>query len=395
MKKTNTIKTTTSVKEPQSVITNNTTKIEMNRISNQYNEIKDYQEHLEELIHNEQIQRLNIDKKTSLMNENLNSEINNMKKVISDLSKTLFENLENIKNDILKDVKNNSEAFLNSFQSSMKNLEGYDRQNNNMNNNKNFKLNEVENKLIVLEQVTGNQFSKIKKEIKENSNNINLLQNQINNNNQILLNEIKDIKEDIISLKNEIEKLKANKLTYNNDILKLNKDINKLNEKSEKISHNMDLLINDVQSKIKHFENINNILNNDFISIKNDINNQVEELMLNSNKNFLKLQNESLNEINDIKNQMEKFHMNIIQENQKFINYNQDQLKNQSSNIKQLFEYTNDDIDVLKKKSETLENVIRNLRNEMENNINNVEAYLSEKCDELFKNFNQERMINC
>ena len=148
------------------------------------------------------------------MNENLNSEINNMKKVISDLSKTLFENLENIKNDILKDVKINSEAFLNSFQSSMKNLEGYDRQNNNMNNNKNFKLNEVENKLIVLEQVTGNQFSKIKKEIKENSNNINLLQNQINNNNQILLNEIKDIKEDIISLKNEIEKLKANKLTY-------------------------------------------------------------------------------------------------------------------------------------------------------------------------------------
>ena len=199
----------------------------MNRISNQYNEIKDNQEHLEELIHNEQIQRLNSDKKTNLMNENLNSEINNIKKLIS------------------------------------------------------------------------------------------------------------------------------------------------------------------------HFENINNILNNDFISIKNDINNQVEELMLNLNKNFLKLQNESLNEINDIKNQKKKFHMNIIQENQKFINYNQDQLKNQSSNIKQLFEYNNNDIDVLKKKSETLESVIRNLRNEMENNINNVEAYLSEKCDELFKNFNQERMINC
>ena len=92
MKKTNTIKTTTSVKEPQSVITNNTTKIEMNRISNQYNEIKDYQEHLEELIHNDQIQRLNGDKRTNLMNENLNSEINNIKKLISHLSKILFEN---------------------------------------------------------------------------------------------------------------------------------------------------------------------------------------------------------------------------------------------------------------------------------------------------------------
>ena len=391
MRKVSTIKSNISTSQkPPSI---NSTKVEINKVSNQYNQIKDYQEHLEDLIHNEQIQRQNLDKKTSLMNENYTTEINNLKRIISDLSKTLYENFENIKNDILKDVKNNSEAFLNSFQSSMKNFEGFEKQNNL--NNKNFKFNEIENKLMVLEQVTGSQFSKIKNEIKENSNNINMIQNQLNNNNKNIKNEIKEIKEDLLLIKNEIEKLKANKITYNNDILKINRDMNTLNERSEKVSHNMDLLINDVQSKIKHFENINNILNNDFISIKNDINNQVEELMLNSNKNFLKLQNESLNEINDIKNQMEKFHMNIIQENQKFINYNQDQLKNQSNNIKQLFEYTNDDIDVLKKKCDTLEGVIRNLRIEMENNINNVEAYLNEKCNELFKNMNQERMINC
>ena len=391
MRKVSTIKSNISTSQkPPSI---NSTKVEINKVSNQYNQIKDYQEHLEDLIHNEQIQRQNLDKKTSLMNENYTTEINNLKRIISDLSKTLYENLENIKNDILKDVKNNSEAFLNSFQSSMKNFEGFEKQNNL--NNKNFKFNEIENKLMVLEQVTGSQFSKIKNEIKENSNNINMIQNQLNNNNQNIINEIKEIKEDLLLIKNEIEKLKANKITYNNDILKINRDMNTLNERSEKVSHNMDLLINDVQTKIKHYESINNILNNDFLSIKNDINNQVEELMTNSNKNFMNFQNDSLKEINNLKSQFDKFNMNIIEENQKFINFNQEQFKTQSNNIKQLFEYTNDDIDVLKKKCDTLEGVIRNLRIEMENNINNVEAYLNEKCNELFKNMNQERMINC
>ena len=391
MRKVSTIKSNISTSQkPPSI---NSTKVEINKVSNQYNQIKDYQEHLEDLIHNEQIQRQNLDKKTSLMNENYTTEINNLKRIISDLSKTLYENFENIKNDILKDVKNNSEAFLNSFQSSMKNFEGFEKQN--YLNNKNFKFNEIENKLMVLEQVTGSQFSKIKNEIKENSNNINMIQNQLNNNNQNIINEIKEIKEDLLLIKNEIEKLKANKITYNNDILKINRDMNTLNERSEKVSHNMDLLINDVQTKIKHYESINNILNNDFLSIKNDINNQVEELMTNSNKNFMNFQNDSLKEINNLKSQFDKFNMNIIEENQKFINFNQEQFKTQSNNIKQLFEYTNDDIDVLKKKCDTLEGVIRNLRIEMENNINNVEAYLNEKCNELFKNMNQERMINC
>ena len=63
MRKVSTIKSNISTSQkPPSI---NSTKVEINKVSNQYNQIKDYQEHLEDLIHNEQIQRQNLDKKTS------------------------------------------------------------------------------------------------------------------------------------------------------------------------------------------------------------------------------------------------------------------------------------------------------------------------------------------
>ena len=53
-----------------------------------------------------------------------------------------------------------------------------------------------------------------------------MVQNQFNNNNLTIINEIKGIKKDLLLIKNEIDKLKTNKITYNNDILKRNRDMN-------------------------------------------------------------------------------------------------------------------------------------------------------------------------
>ena len=90
---------------------------------------------------------------------------------------------------------------------------------------------------------------------------------------------------------------------------------------------------------------------------------------------------------------MNQFNLNIIKENQKFIDYNQNQLKEHDNNLKQLFEYTSDDIEVLKKKSDTLESLLKNTRNEMINNINSVEGFLTNRYDSIFKSLSSERNI--
>ena len=76
------------------------------------------------------------------------------------------------------------------------------------------------------------------------------------------------------------------------------------------------------------------------------------------------------------------------------MDYNQTQLQEHDDNLKKLFEYTTDDIEVLKKKSDTLENLLKNTRNEMINNINSVEGFLTNRYDSIFKSISSERNFN-
>ena len=202
------------------------------------------------------------------------------------------------------------------------------------------------------------------------------------------------LKEEIKILQSQIDELKSNKITNNDSFSKVKSDLTRLNQKNEQLKNELNLIVNDVQNKLKHYESINKMLNENFISIKNDINTQLDDMNSLSNKNYNKLQNDLLNQIKECKLQLDKFNINIIQENQKFIDYNQEQLKKQNDNVKQLFEISSDDLDLLKKKCETLEEVIKNIRTEMVNNINNVENYLTQRYDTIFRTMSSERSIH-
>ena len=123
---------------------------------------------------------------------------------------------------------------------------------------------------------------------------------------------------------------------------------------------------------LTHIDDINNINKEDIIKIRDDIFGQIKQM----------------------KNDMNQFNLNIIKENQKFIDYSQSQLQEHDDNLKKLLEYTTDDIEVLKKKSNTLENLLKNTRNEMINNINSMEGFLTNRFDSILKSLSSERNIN-
>ena len=261
----------------------------------------------------------------------------------------------------------------------------------NAHDEKSLAIQEVENKLSVIEEVTGNQFTIIKNEIDSSKSKINAIQNQMSNNTNLITNEISTIKKDIISIKNEIEKINNGRTILFDSVTKVTNDISTLNTKNEKINHEMSLIIKDVQSKLKHYETVNKMLNETFISVKNDVLLQIEDITKVSNESYNKLRDNLLNELKQTKVEIDKFHINIIQENQKFIDFTQAQMKSQNDSVKQLIDYTNDDIDVLKKKSDTLENIVKNLRTEMINNINGVEGFLTQRYDSIFRSMSSDR----
>ena len=368
--------------------------LDLSKINKKVFQFEQYQNHIENLIEEEAKLRQNVEKKTFLINENLTSEISKLKNGFDTFSKTIANHIEEIKDQILVDVKNNNNKFLNQFQSNLKRFDEYEKFFENRKDDKLFQLNEIENKISILEQVTGNQISVIKNQIKTNSDNIQLIQNKINDSNNLLNNEMSQLKEEIKILQSQIDELKSNKITNNDSFSKIKSDLTRLNQKNEQLQNELNLIVNDVQNKLKHYESINKMLNENFISIKNDINTQLDDMNSLSNKNYNKLQNDLLNQIKESKVQMDKFNINIIEENKKFIDYNQEQLKKQSDNVKQLFEISNDDLDLLKKKCEVLEDVIKKIRTEMINNINNVESFLTKRYDTIFRTMSSERAIN-
>ena len=368
--------------------------LDLSKINKKVFQFEQYQNHIENLIEEEAKLRQNVEKKTFLINENLTSEISKLKNGFDTFSKTIANHIEEIKDQILVDVKNNNNKFLNQFQSNLKRFDEYEKFLENRKDDKLFQLTEIENKITILEQVTGNQISVIKNQIKTNSDNIQLIQNKINDSNNLLNNEMNQLKEEIKILQSQIDELKSNKIANNDSVSKVKSDLTRLNQKNEQLQNELNLIVNEVQNKLKHYESINKMLNENFISIKNDINTQLDDINSLSNKNYTKLQSDLLNQIKECKVQMDKFNINIIEENKKFIDYNQEQLKKQSDNVKQLFEISNDDLDLLKKKCEVLEDVIKKIRTEMINNINNVESFLTKRYDTIFRTMSSERAIN-
>ncbi len=368
--------------------------LDLSKINKKVFQFEQYQNHIENLIEEEAKLRQNVEKKTFLINENLTSEISKLKNGFDTFSKTIANHIEEIKDQILVDVKNNNNKFLNQFQSNLKRFDEYEKFLENRKDDKLFQLNEIENKISILEQVTGNQISVIKNQIKTNSDNIQLIQNKINDSNNLLNNEMNQLKEEIKILQSQIDELKSNKIANNDSVSKVKSDLTRLNQKNEQLQNELNLIVNDVQNKLKHYESTNKMLNENFSSIKNDINTQLDDINSLSNKNYTKLQSDLLNQIKECKVQMDKFNINIIEENKKFIDYNQEQLKKQSDNVKQLFEISNDDLDLLKKKCEVLEDVIKKIRSEMINNINNVESFLTKRYDTIFRTMSSERAIN-
>ena len=172
------------------------------------------------------------------------------------------------------------------------------------------------------------------------------------------------------------------------------KEIEYINQKFEKSLNDINNIRIEIQTKINNYEATNRLFQQNFSDIKEDLLNHLDEINNANKDDIIKIREETFGQIKQIKNDMNQFNLNIIKENQKFIDYSQNQLQEHDDNLKKLFEYTSDDIEVLKKKSDTLESLLKNTRNEMINNINSVEGFLTNRYDSIFKSITSDRNNN-
>ena len=368
--------------------------LDIMRINRKLDKQTDYQEHVQSLMEEEIKLRQEIEKKTFLINETLTSEINRLKQNFVSFSNEIQGMMKNNIQKIYDDNQENKMKLFSTNEEIIKKLNEYEKKNNINKDEKYLKLQEIDEKIKMLEQTTFEQYQNLQKNQLSKSKELAEIKNTINNNHLLLNDEINIIKNDISFLKNEVKLLKTAKVNLCGDMGKILKEIEFVNQRFEKTIKEINNSKIEIQAKLNNYESTNRLFEENFSNLKEEFLQHLDQISSQKNEDINKISEQVFGQIKQMKTDMDKFNLNIIQENQKFIDYSQGQLQEHDNNMKKLFEFTSDDIEVLKKKSDTLENLLKNTRNEMINNINSVEGFLTNRYDSIFKSVSSDRNNN-
>ena len=368
--------------------------LDIMKINRKLDKQTDYQEHVQSLMEEEIKLRQEIEKKTFLINETLTSEINRLKQNFVSFSNEIQGMMKNNIQKIYDDNQENKTKLFSLNEEIIKKLNEYEKKNNINKDEKYLKLQEIDEKIKMLEQTTFEQYQNLQKNQLSKSQELTEIKNTINNNHLLLNDEINLIKNDISFLKNEVKLLKTAKVNLCGDMGKILKEIEFVNQRFEKTIKEINNSKIELQTKLNNYESTNRLFEENFSNLKEEFLQHLDQINSQKNEDINKISEQVFGQIKQMKTDMDKFNLNIIQENQKFIDYSQGQLQEHDNNMKKLFEFTSDDIEVLKKKSDTLENLLKNTRNEMINNINSVEGFLTNRYDSIFKSISSDRNNN-
>ena len=368
--------------------------LDLMKINKKLEKHSNYQENMQSLLEEEIKLRQDVEKKTFLMNENLTTEINKIKFNMSNFTQTINDSLKEYLKKISEEQIKNSANLSSKNDEINKKLDEYKEIIKKNQEEKSQKIIELEEKIKSLEENNTKNYQSMQKNNTLNTQEINNIKNLIKNNNILINDEITLIKKDITYIKNELQNLKNAKVNTNSDINKIIKEIEYMNINFEKTINDINNIRIETQTKINNYESANRLFHQDFEEMKERLLTHIDDINNINKEDIIKIRDDIFGQIKQMKNDMNQFNLNIIKENQKFIDYNQTQLQEHDDNLKKLFEYTTDDIEVLKKKSDTLENLLKNTRNEMINNINSVEGFLTNRYDSIFKSISSERNFN-
>ena len=368
--------------------------LDLMKINKKLEKHSNYQENMQSLLEEEIKLRQDVEKKTFLMNENLTTEINKIKFNMSNFTQTINDSLKEYLKKISEEQIKNSANLSSKNDEINKKLDEYKEIIKKNQEEKSQKIIELEEKIKSLQENNTKNYQSMQKNNTLNTQEINKIKNLIKNNNILINDEITLIKKDITYIKNELQNLKNAKVNTNSDINKIIKEIEYMNINFEKTINDINNIRIETQTKINNYESANRLFHQDFEEMKERLLTHIDDINNINKEDIIKIRDDIFGQIKQMKNDMNQFNLNIIKENQKFIDYNQTQLQEHDDNLKKLFEYTTDDIEVLKKKSDTLENLLKNTRNEMINNINSVEGFLTNRYDSIFKSISSERNFN-
>ena len=330
---------------------------QMQILAQKISQLEDSNKNLSLLLNDEISQRQNLEKHSITSLDAFSGQLNILKNNYEKIEEVLTENISKIKEDM---------------------------KTNNPQKNKNEKnINNINNNYI--EDLVKKELAQYKKDINNNLNKIELLENQLNKANKEYQKNFIEINKKIDNHNNELrafkEFQKQSKLNFQN-----------IREEFQKNLNNNQNFLNDVNSIVidfkKNMDLYNSSYNNyckEFKKLHENISNDNEK-----NNNIIAQTEKRINSyINDRNQEWENFENHLLNEYDKFINFIQVKFEEMTEGVKKIIDYNGEDINIIKEKMDIIQESNKKLRNDLFKGLNEAEDFFEKKYNSILDIINK------
>ena len=342
---------------------------------------------------------------------NLQQELTQLRKITEENNYKSLEYEQQINN--LQNILNEKDELINQYKDTIQNLKNNNLKNMNNNNNDINQMNKINNTLLNELDNKNKEINILKKQISNNNNNNNLNNNNNNNNilNQKIIqlnNVIEEDKKQIQLLNEQIMKLKTsghNEDNQNDLINKYKNELEQLNNaflKANSIIEEKDLIIKKFEEKANGTNGNNqnlqikiNELEEKIKQLEQENKNLTDEIMSNNNLS----NNPNINQNEEILNQINLLNLKIshLEEENEYYKNKAEELQEQIKNLQKndgkentldmiIDNKETDEIALIRKENKNLEFNLNQLKQEI-SNLNKLNEQLKQECN-LEKNKN-------
>lgn len=369
--------------------------LDIQKIFKKITKLEGTNENLYQIINNEISQRQNLEKHSITSLEAFSGQLNALKSTYDRFEEAVSANMAKNRTTILEEVQKKNTNLIQLFESNLNAEKINSIQKNpptlNDDDHSYIEKNEkqIDLKFSQIEEMLTNEFKQYRSELNANVVKIECIDKKFTDSFNSMKTDFINLSKEINFVKKDIEQLKSFRKTTVQNFQNFQKDFIKNDEIISQFSNRIDSLISDIESKMRNYDDIFQNHTNNFEIIKNDVFTQFKEMNSNLATKFKSLNDNSNTQLESHNKEIDNFEKHILNEHEKFISFIQNHLEEQNGNMKKLFDYVNDDIDILKGKNDSMENLIKKLRADVFKSINETEDFLQKKYESIFRIVNK------
>ena len=362
-----------------------TTNINIGKLDKRIKDLETLTSKVNERLNEESLKRMEIQNIQLTSSEGNNYQIKTLKDSIEQLATILNNSFTEFKISITQELNDKTSNLQKIIEEKTNLIDNVIKSNTEYEIIQKNLSDEVNTKLLNMENEINSSLKLYKDKITDNSNKINNFEKIINDDHNFLEEQIDIINRQFNLIDKEGNINKTFKTSINKNLADIEINLRNQKENFYKLKNKYDTYMTNIDEKINNFYNMMGNENDNMRKIQDDI---YRHLELIDNKTMTKLKELSdyfNNEIKLQQKEIEHFEEHILEEHTHFSNFFQENLENFEENVNKNKNFTDADIKQIKIIINGLKDDNENLKQKINDNINELNKFHNKKSDTLLK----------